>query len=64
MEIEVYRGLIPFLIKYKEFRRAAEKFKKDEDRQHIYFTCRRDDGCLDDDSVYVRQMESNCYIFT
>lgn len=64
MKIEVCRGLIPFLIKYKEFRRAAEKFKVDEDRQHIYFTCRRDNGSLYDDSIYVRQFELNCYIFT
>lgn len=64
MKIEVYGGMIGLMIKYKEFRRTAEKFKRDEDRQNIHFTWRREDDVLYDDSIYVRQMESNCYIFT
>ena len=57
MVIEVHRGLIPFMIKDKEVRRAAEKFKRDEDSQYI------ESSYLFPD-IFVRQMESNCYIFT
>lgn len=69
MKIKVHEELVPYMIKYVEFRRYAEKFKKTEADQLIEFTYDRGDidypyiSHISGSYVHVEQRPMGCYLF-
>ena len=66
MKIKVHEELIPYMIKYVEFRRYAEKFKKTKADQLIEFTYYRGDSDYPYTAgsyVHVEQRPIGCYLF-
>lgn len=67
MKIKVHEELVPYMIKYEEFRRHAEKFKKTEDDQLTYFIYQRGDSDYPhtySSYVHIEQRQIGCYFFS